>query len=61
MSTNTQKPKRITKHVRLPIEWHRFIKVEAAQSDISLTKLLVETLENRFGTPMTSHHHPNPE
>lgn len=49
MSTSIQKQKGKTKHVRLPIKWHRFMKVEAAQRDISLTRLLVGALENYFG------------
>lgn len=40
MSTNSQKAKRITKPIRVPIELHSLLKIRAAQDKQTISKLL---------------------
>jgi len=48
MSTKKQKYKRESKQVRIPIEWHKLLKIEAAENDTTVIKLLVEILNDYY-------------
>jgi predicted HicB family RNase H-like nuclease len=47
MSTNPQKQKRATKQVRISLDWHKVLKVEAAQKGVTISKLLDGIFERR--------------
>lgn len=43
------KIQRITKLVRVSAEWHRVLKVDAAQNEITISKLLDEVCKHYYG------------
>ena len=53
MVTKRQKQVRETKQVRVSVEWHRRLKIEAAEKGTTVTKLLDAIAEERYKIKQT--------
>lgn len=47
MTTNLQKY-RVTKQIRIAIEWHKFLKLEAFNKGLTISRLIDEIVANHF-------------